>query len=259
MASVTQRISQISQPRGGLINPKTFSVTQLNDDINLYPEENIHPGITGLIVDYLTRLTLTSDKGETFNISLIGANIADQKVHGCLDIALEWFHNINGIDDESIINARKLVSFDVWFRDPTSAKIERHFNLSNPNAYTLFNIKIMIQRSIHFFNEYGPAIQSGFTFEPNGYTPLIDTGDGDFLTEDTLWDFKVSKSKINSKQTLQLMTYYIMGKHSGQPIYDNIQNIGIFNPRLNIVFQKNTNTIDKNIYRFIEHDIIGYK
>ena len=37
-----------------------------------------------------------------------------------------------------------------------------------------------------------------FTFE--GYTSIIDSGDGDFLTEDTLWDFKVFKTTTTEKQ-----------------------------------------------------------
>ena len=55
-----------------------------------------------------------------------------------------------------------------------------------------------------------------FTFEPTGYTKIVNAGDGDFLTKDTLWDFKVSKSKIDRKQTLQILMYWIMGKHSGK-------------------------------------------
>ena len=35
-----------------------------------------------------------------------------------------------------------------------------------------------------------------------GYTYDVDRGDGDYLTEDTLWDYKVSKNKLTSKTTL---------------------------------------------------------
>ena len=91
-----------------------------------------------------------------------------------------------------------------------------------------------------------------------GYTPVVDSGDGDFLTEDTLWDFKVTKSKIMSKHTLQLLMYWIMGKHSGQPIYSNINRIGIFNPRSNIVYIMNTNDISPDIIKAVETDVICY-
>ncbi|KRK10190.1 hypothetical protein FD11_GL002144 [Ligilactobacillus pobuzihii E100301 = KCTC 13174] len=50
----------------------------------------------------------------------------------------------------------------------------------------------MVQLSLNFFEQYGPKKVDGFTFE-GGYTDLITSGDGDFITEDTLWDFKVSR------------------------------------------------------------------
>ena len=46
-----------------------------------------------------------------------------------------------------------------------------------------------------FWEDYGPIVKDGFTFEPNGYTEIVNSGDGDYLTADTIWDFKVSKSK----------------------------------------------------------------
>lgn len=55
MYSVTQRIKQITQPRGGYVKPKDFSVTVLDDKVVLNPLENIHPTLMGLVVDYLTR------------------------------------------------------------------------------------------------------------------------------------------------------------------------------------------------------------
>ena len=57
----------------------------------------------------------------------------------------------------------------------------------NPGDKVLENIITMVDRSISFWNEYGPIVMSGFTFE-GGYTPVISTGDGDYLTKDTIWD-----------------------------------------------------------------------
>lgn len=67
----------------------------------------------------------------------------------------------------------------------------------------------MVKRSVSFWNMYGPIIKDGFTFEPYGYTKTVDTGDGDFLTQDTLWDFKVSKAKPTNKQTY-ITTPYVL-------------------------------------------------
>lgn len=92
-----------------------------------------------------------------------------------------------------------------------------------------------------------------------GYTATISSGDGDFLTENTLWDFKVSKSKPTNKNTLQLLIYWIMGQHSGQEKYKNITRLGIFNPRLNMIYTLNINEISTNIIKTVETDVICYE
>ena len=115
----------------------------------------------------------------------------------------------------------------------------------------------MIKRSLLFYEEYGPIIKDGFTFE-GGYTSKIDSGDGDFLTEDTLWDFKVSKNKPNSSHTLQLLIYYIMGIHSIHNEFSSIKKLGIYNPRLNTIYLIQIENIDKNIIDEVSNKIIGY-
>lgn len=54
----------------------------------------------------------------------------------------------------------------------------------------------MVKRSLIFLEIYGPKIKDGLTFE-GGYTKVVSAGDCDFLTRDTLRDFKVSKNKKN--------------------------------------------------------------
>ena len=75
----------------------------------------------------------------------------------------------------------------------------------------------------------------GFTFE-DAYTEKIDSGDGDFLTKDTMWDFKVSINEPTTKHTLQLLIYFLMGKQTGKRKFKALEKIGIFNPRLNHVY-----------------------
>lgn len=116
----------------------------------------------------------------------------------------------------------------------------------------------MIQRSLNFFDNYGPIICDGFTFE-GGYTPTVSKGDGDFLTEDTLWDFKVSKSRPTNKHTLQLLMYWIMGMHSIHPEFNKIKKIGFFNPRLNIVLTYDLSKLSNVIIKTIEDEVICYK
>ena len=92
-----------------------------------------------------------------------------------------------------------------------------------------------------------------------GYTPIVDSGDGDFLTADTLWDFKVSKTKPTNKHTLQLLMYWIMGKHSGQDIFKSITKLGIFNPRLSTVYLLEMSKVSADIIETVEREVICYE
>jgi len=82
MVSVTKRIEQIKQPRGGYIPIKSFSSMELAPSNELNPSENIPPQLIGMTVDYLTRLLLNPSAGakEAFKISLMGANRANKLI-----------------------------------------------------------------------------------------------------------------------------------------------------------------------------------
>ena len=278
MASVTARINQIKQPRGGFIKPSDMSVELQNDGVTLNSEENVHASIIGMSVDYLTRYMNGSKLEDAFGISLRGATIAANfSVKGSLATAKKMLSNIKGLDDNSIINACKLVTFDVWFRNTPAAMLAKSYNETNPDKATVDNIRTLVQRSLNFFKKYGPITQDGFTFEPvngkesdykkmvetgrgtwGGYTGTVETGDGDFLTADTLWDFKVTVSEPTNKHTLQLLMYWIMGQHSGQDIYKKITKIGIFNPRLNKVYLYSIDKLPKDVIEIVEKEIICY-
>lgn len=278
MSSVTQRIAQVKQPRGGYIKPSEFTVEQLDDGISLNEAENIHPSITGMVVDYLTRFMNGFDKEKAFSISLLGAKEANKSgIKNANKIAQKLLDDISGLDDTSIINACKLTTFDVWFRNKAAALLSKGYQEINPDKQTVDNIRTMVNRGLVFFNKYGPIVEDGIAFQPEnpnedeyvkmlvtkkgtygGYTATVDTGDGDFVTIDTLWDFKVSVSEPTNKHTLQLLIYWIMGQHSGQKIYKTITKIGIFNPRLNKVYLLNVSKVDKAIIESVEKEVICY-
>lgn len=247
------------QPRGGYVRPRDFSVVQLQDNTELNEQENISPIIVGLAVDYLTRVEMGSPKEKAFAVSLEGATKATNAGReDSLKNANDLLKNINGIDDESIISACKLATFDVWLRNPFGAALAKGADETNPDSETISNIRTMVNRSVKFFEEYGPITQDGFTFMPNGYSMKVSSGDGDFLTKDTMWDFKVSKNPIKSKHTLQLLMYWIMGQHSGNEIFKGITKIGFFNPRQNKVMLLDVNQIDESIIETVEKEIIEY-
>ena len=260
MSSVTQRIQEIKQPRGGYIKPSQFCLQKIDDGQSLSEHENVHASVIGLTVDYLTRFVMGTDILEAFKISCMGAQIAEEMFSqkSALKTAYTLLIGITGLDDNSIINACKMVTFDAWYRNPIGAILAKGADETNPDIETIQNIRIMVKRSINFWNEFGPIIQDGFTFEPNGYTETVNTGDGDYLTADTLWDFKVIKSNPTNKHTLQLLMYWIMGQHSGQKIYKNITKLGIFNPRLNFVYTLELADISLKMIKEIEENVICY-
>ncbi|MFW6222396.1 MAG: hypothetical protein ACOC3T_02165, partial [Bacteroidota bacterium] len=225
MASVTQRIKMIKQPRGGYINPRRLEERQLKVEEELSSKENIHPSLVGLAVDYLTRYQSGNSKNEAFKISLIGANILGESAY-----AEKLLENVNGLDDQSIDSACKLVGYDVVYRNRRIAY--KPVKEIIPDKETISNIRIMVNRSMLFFEEYGPVTLDGFTLD-GAYTDLISIGDGDFLTKDTLWDFKVSVNPPKKEGTLQLLVYYLMGLESkNENYFRDINYLGIYNPRL---------------------------
>ncbi|MEV5024798.1 hypothetical protein MRBLPE1_000280 [Paenibacillus sp. LPE1-1-1.1] len=249
MTSVTHRISQIKQPRGGYIRPKEFSETVLFDGIGLNPEESIHAILVGLAVDYMTRFIMGVPAEEAFKISLLGSQIIRQE-----DKAKKFISQIKGLDDLSITYACKLVGYDVCKRAGSAGYQPVETIIADES--TIFNIRTMVNRSVDFLGNFGPIIKEGFTFE-HGYTPTVTSGDGDYLTEDTLWDFKVSKNAPTNKQTLQLLMYYILGHRSIHKEFQEIKKLGIYNPRLNIVYLLEISKIDLMVRLEVAASVLG--
>lgn len=163
--------------------------------------------------------------------------------------------SIGGLSDESIICACRLVGYDSAFRAGLIAY--RPVMDIMPDEQTIENIRMMTNRAIAFFGEYGPVKVDGPTF-PGGYTDTVSTGDGDFITEDTLWDFKVSKQKVTPKQTLQILMYYLLWRRSDNAELVTIEQLGLFNPRQNIVYLKKISDIPPETLKEVDADIIGY-
>ncbi len=79
MSTVTQRINQIKQPKGGYLKPSQFNTKNLNNEQELNENENIHPTVIGMTVDYLTRFIISKNVNESFAISYLGATIATER------------------------------------------------------------------------------------------------------------------------------------------------------------------------------------
>lgn len=244
MYSVTGRIGAIKQPKGGYLPASSFIAKQYDDGKNLNADENVHGSLVGLAVDYLTRYGLTKDLVDSFRISLMGANIL-----GKSEYAVNLLKNVAAGD---IASAVKLTAFDAVFRAGVM-----NISVPSPDAATVENIDIMVRRGINFLESKGSVVKAGFTFE-GGYTDMISSGDGDYLTEDSLIDFKVLRGRITSQHTLQLLMYYLMGLHSIHREFKTVKYLSIFNPRKNIEYSFPTEKISDAVINEVSTKVIGY-
>ena len=250
MVSVTQRISQITQPRGGYLSIREFKKEQLDDGKELNPNENIHPANIGMVVDYLSRFITNGDRKKAFFVSLRGAERC-----GRSDEAEELLKKVRGLDDQSIDCACKLTYFDGFARGRVEEGSD--YTTINPDHETCENIAIMATRVKTFLEKYGPVVKDGFIV-PGFGAKYIDGGDGDYLTADGIWDIKVLKRDPEAKHTLQLLVYYLMAKHLGNPMFSGVQRVGFFNPRYNIAMYYDLSKLDPSIVETVERDVIGY-
>jgi len=257
MTSVTQRVKQVTQPRGGYINPRTMEIRYLDGDSPApvdHKTENIHASLVGMAVDYLTRLANGTEPQDAFAISLRGAELLGTAL---FNRAMSDVRSLTAgrVDTAAIATACRLAGYDVAFR--AGPRVYNPDAQTTPDATTTQHIAVMVDRSLAFFREYGPTALDGFTFE-GGYTNTVSTGDGDFLTANTLWDFKVSVAGPTSAHTLQLLMYYIMGKRSIHPEFSTITRLGVFNPRLNAVYLLPVSTVPAETIAEVARDVIGY-
>ena len=234
---VTSRITQFKQPRGGLINPENMVMTVLGDGMDsLNSNENITAMQIGTDVDWLTRYATSTPEEYKRLLSDYGRD--------------KWWKsflkNIRKTQDYALISN---YMYHMHHCDSDDCP--------DPDADTIQNVLTMVKRSIEFLDIFGPKVMDTLTFE-GGYSCLVHIGSGDFLTEDTLWDFKVSKKLPTSAHTLQLLMYWRMGIHSIHPEYQNVKKIGIYNPRMNAAFTYDISLIPDDVISVVDDDVIGY-
>ena len=256
---MTQRVKTISQPRGGYVPRRLFCETQYNDNNEIREVEPAFSSMQGTVVDYLTRFFISHDKLSAFSISIEGAKCIDEvnENNDEYNHVSSLLEKVTGLDDTSIYNACKIVGYDTALRRGVNSyqDVER----ISPPYDVISNIRILITRSLEFLYTIGPVVSDGFTFE-DGYTNLVSTGDGDYLTKDTLIDLKVSKSQFSSQWSLQLLMYYLLGIHSkGKIAFQTIELLCVFNPIENKSYICHVKDISDEIKYKVSHEVIGYK
>lgn len=256
MPSVTQIVGTAHQPRKGYLPLSKFDMTEYRDGRSVSGEYNIHPAIVGLAVDYGTRLAQGAPSREVFSVALAGASLV-----GALNEAEELLGELDDIAGEdgmlssgSIVRICKLSGFDSAFR--AGARAYKPVSEIEPDDQTVADIRTLIERTVAFFEENGPVIDSGFTFS-GGYSDSIESGDADYLTADTIWDLKVRKAQPNKNSTLQVLLYYLLSLHSDQPEFKGITKVGIYNPYLQCAWTVSVLDLDESMLREVEVEVLG--
>ncbi|PKU92936.1 hypothetical protein CQR45_1842, partial [Bifidobacterium pseudolongum subsp. globosum] len=166
--SVTQRIkgikgtvNPIGQPYGGFLPVKTMEKVILSDQKPPFDHTQEQPsaGTIGTAVDYLTRFNLTQDAQASFHISLLGANRLEK-----IPMAEDLLANLHGLDDTSIKAALRLAGFDVAYRAGLAGYRPVEDMVISTEAVA--NIRWMVERSLSFFEKYGPIVCDEPTFSP---------------------------------------------------------------------------------------------
>lgn len=249
---VSRRIRRVRQPAGGLLPVSMFDRVALGDREPLRPRENLSPALVGTVVDYLSRVACGQDPAAAFRVPLAGARLV-----GRGDEALYWLSRVDGFGEEAVAAACVLCSWDDASRRGPETYRRMPVRAFEPDMDTVWNIRRMVARTLLFLDRYGPVVWEGFTFE-GGYTDLVTSGAGDFLTSDTLWDMKCSSYGPNPTQTLQLLVYWRMGVHSVHAVYRDMTRLGLFNPRLDVAYLLDVADIPDDVIHAVEHEVIGY-
>ena len=105
MSTVTQRVREVKQPRGGYLKPSVFEKKVFYDGNTLLENENVHASIMGMVVDYMTRFLISGDVYDAFQISGLGYSVRQAILGGEMsdcDSNLIWVLNNCGIKNISV-------------------------------------------------------------------------------------------------------------------------------------------------------------
>lgn len=209
-------------------------------------EESLKPTLMGTLIDYLTRIVICKDL-KTFDFI---KNAQNEKLIRRLKRELKEIE-LDQLTNENIRLVTRLCLFEHLYRgnqyiDPLNEEIEI-------NTKTADHIKIMLNRANNFFNKFGQPLLTQYrcsiTTSLREKTYVEVYGDGDYLLQDALIDFKVSKNGTTRDYIRQLLIYYIglieKDLRKKKIRKDQIKYLVIFNPRLDMFYKLDLESISK--------------
>lgn len=281
MSSVSELIERIEQPAFGILPVSYFEKKELKQDSYAVSEKSSIPAThLGLIVDYCVKYILGVKLSDILHVEYAGyaehirvsavrfydsvseqaltqIYIEDERKNICLSDFVSKVENAETFD-EFVTNMLYVIQYGDFIRNIRFAydRVGEVFD-AKLSEEELRNILIFFMRTQSWVKTFDKVIPM-YKFKPYGYNNTVTSGEGDFCTDKTLWDLKVSNGEPTTKDTLQLLIYYIMAKRSGNKIYKNIDSIGVYNPKLDSTWLCRIDRINPKIIRDVSN-IIGFK
>lgn len=213
-------------------------------------DENINAASTGTLIDFLTRAIVLNDS-DALDISAYGVEQlgSEQQKKEYLNYAamfktLSEDQKIDNLADDIFNLGLDICAWEQALRSGLYIKPTIY-----PNKVTISHYKTMLKRAKRYLQNVGNIIRTGYSAATeNG---LI-SGDGDYLSDDTLIDFKVSKRATMSPYWVcQLFLYRVLLKDKiVSPA--QIKKLMIYNPRRDEGFLLDLTTIDPDILKFVK-------
>lgn len=255
IVSVTQRIKQVTQPYGGYLPKKLFKYHKFPTPKIKY-DKSVATTV-GLVVDYLSRYMVSSfsydryGPSKAFHISILGSRLAGKEKE--IKFLLK---NVNrNLDDKCIISACKIVQYDCYVRGTQFTRVNEEIEI---NSETIIAIREMVYRVVSILkNNTQKLLKFELTF-PCCQDQIVKQGDADFLTDDTLWDIKVTDKVFDSKYSLQILMYYLKSLRSSKK-YTEIKYLALYSPLTDEIYYINVNDISNKIKYEINNQVFGFK
>lgn len=278
MTSIRERAALAVQPEGGYFGLSKFDASDLGDGRGAVSVNGVPSKWVARAVDGLSRMVLEGQRADVFYRYLrCAARAEDCGRKGAIRAAKDMKDDITGLDDESVANACKLVSFGDWTEDPAAAEDGPSWEDLDVDAPSVSAVRTMAERMGLLFEKYGQPEERGFSFEPadgdtmgyvsmtmggggrwGGYTTSASSGCGDFMTGDVMWLVKADGSEADDADTLELLMWLAMGAKSGQAVYGAVSRLGIFEPGTGRVYLTDVDDVSAGVLEDVCGGVLGY-
>lgn len=281
MSSVSELVERIEQPVSGILPVSNFTKRELHQDTHKLFGNNTIPAVhLGLIIDYCVKYILGVKLSDILHVeyegyaehirvsavkyydslseqSLTQIYVDDERKKICLSDFVSNVENSTTFE-EYVTNMLYVIQYGDFVRNFRFAynRLGEVFNteISKEDIHDILYMFLRTRSWINTFSKVTPM----YKFYPRGYNNTVTSGEGDFCTSDTLWDLKVSNGEPTTKDTLQLLIYYIMAMQSDNRLYRNVHKIGVYNPKLDTEWVCNMNDINEGITTSVKK-ILGFR